>query len=171
MTRLIAAAVLTAGVLGWVAPGRALAANGEVTEKLLKSTKLDYKKVKDGAFKLVIDEKPGIAVIYVEEKVLGKDRAGNELLYVYIYTEVFNTATDFKPPTAMLTKINEVNDRILFGSLSLAKNKDNSHSMFRNCTGLLKNMEAEQLVDLISMAYFDKFRYQKDFRGFLEAGQ
>jgi hypothetical protein len=171
MVRLIAAAALAALALGWGATGRAAAASGEATEKLLKESKFDYKKVKDGVFKLVLEGKPGTAIVYVEERVLGKDRSGNEILFLYIYTEVLATPADFKVPAAMLAKLNDVNDRALFGNVSLVKNKDGSHALFRTTTSLLKNLDASQLVDLLSVTYFNKFDYEKAFRGFLDGGQ
>ena len=169
MVRVIVAVVLGVGAFGWGAADRAVAQDGAALEKALKETKLDYKKVKDGVFKVIIDEKPGLAVVYLEEKVLGKDRKGKDILFIYLYTEVLNTPTDFKPPVAMLSKLNDWNDKIVFGTISLAKNKDGSSVLLRNGTILLKNLDSEQLVDMISLAYFDKFRFQKEFRGFLDA--
>src|SRR5262245_62424140 len=98
----------------------ATAGPGEATEKLLKDAKLDYKKVKEGVFKLVIETKAGISVVIIEEKKTSwKDSKGNDVLYAYIYTEVFSTPTDFKPPRDMLQKLADWNDRMRFSSLGL----------------------------------------------------
>lgn len=149
--------------------GDASAAPGEVTEKLLKEAKFDYKKVKDGVFKLVIESKAGISIVLIEEKKASwKDVKGRDVLYAYIYTEVFVTATDFKPPPAMLTKLADWNDRIRFGSLGLAKNADGSHSVFRNGSVFLKNLDAEQLEDMVYLTHNDKFLFAKEFKSFLE---
>ncbi|MBA4190351.1 MAG: hypothetical protein C0467_20380 [Planctomycetaceae bacterium] len=171
MTRLIAVALLSVGILGFSA-GRAAAGPGDATEKLLKDSKLDYKKLKDGIFKLVIETKQGISVVIIEEKKAGwADGKKNDVLYLFIYTEVLSTPADFKAPAGMLTKIAELNDRIRFGSLGYSKNADGSYSMFRNATVFLKNLDEEQLADYVILTHLDKFVFQKEFRGFLDGGQ
>jgi hypothetical protein len=171
MTRIFFAMAACLGLLAGTAD-RAAAQSGDLTEKLLKEAKLDYKKVKEGVFKLVIETKKGISVVIIEEKKVGwKDSKGNEVPYAYIYTEVLRTPTDFKPPVAMLAKLAQWNDRIRFGSLGLTKNEDGSHSLFRNGTIFLRNCDAEQLEDMVLMTHADKFLFQKEFAGFTEGGQ
>jgi hypothetical protein len=149
--------------------GTASAAPGEATEKLLKEAKFDYKKVKDGVFKLVIESKAGISIVIIEEKKASwKDGKGKDVLYAYIYTEVLVTAADFKPPQAMLAKLADWNDRIRFGSLGLTKNADGSHSIFRNGSVFLKNLDAEQLEDMVYLTHNDKFLFAKEFKSFTE---
>lgn len=147
----------------------ATAAPGDATEKLIKEAKFDYKKVKEGVFKLVIESKAGISIVIIEEKKASwKDSKGRDVLYAYIYTEVCITATDFKPPMAMLTKLADWNDRIRFGSLGLTKNADGSHSVFRNGSVFLKNLDAEQLEDMVYLTHNDKFLFAKEFKPFIE---
>lgn len=147
----------------------ATAAPGDTTEKLLKDAKLDYKKVKDGVFKLVIESKAGISIVIIEEKKASwKDSKGKDVLYAYIYTEVFVTGANFKPPEAMLAKLADWNDRIRFGSLGLTKNSDGSYSVFRNGSVFLKNFDAEQLEDMVYLTHNDKFLFAKEFKSFLE---
>ena len=172
MARAAIVGILTVWILGWGGANTASAQTGETTEKLLKEAKLDYKKVKDGVFKLIIETKQGISVIIIEEKKASwKDNKKNDVFYAYIYTEVLSTPTDFKPPTGMLSKIAEWNDRIRFGSLGLSKNQDGSYSLFRNGTIFLKNLESEQLEDMVYLTHNDKFLFAKEFRGFLDGGQ
>ncbi len=170
MSRLTLAAALGFAALGWgFTAGTAAAAPGDATEKLLKEAKLDYKKTKEGVFRVVLETRAGTSVVVVEErKAAWKDNKGGEVLYVYVYTEVLTTAVDFKPPTGMLTKIAELNDRIIFGSLSLVKNQDKSSSVFRNGTLFLKSLDAEQLEDLIQITHGARFSYQKELLPFLE---
>lgn len=171
MTKFIALSVLSISVLGFSA-GRAVAGPGDATEKLLKDSKLDYKKVKDGVFKLVVETKQGISVVIIEEKKAGwADNKKHDVLYLFIYSEVLSTPTDFKAPAGMLSKIAELNDRIRFGSLGYSKNADGSHSMFRNATVFLKNLDDEQLADYVILTHLDKFVFQKEFRGFVDGGQ
>jgi hypothetical protein len=151
------------------ATNTATAAPGDATEKLLKDAKLDYKKVKDGVFKLVIESKAGISIVIIEEKKASwKDSKGKDVLYAYIYTEVFVTGATFKPPEAMLSKLADWNDRIRFGSLGLTKNSDGSYSVFRNGSVFLKNLDAEQLEDMVYLTHNDKFLFAKEFKSFLE---
>lgn len=170
MSRLTLAAALGFAALGWgFTAGTAAAAPGDATEKLLKDAKLDYKKTKESTFRVVIETKEGTSVVAVEErKAAWKDNKGGEVLYVYVYTEVLTTAIDFKPPTGMLTKIAEVNDRTIFGNLSLVTNPDKSSSVFRNGTLFLKNLDAEQLDDLIYLTHSAKFSARKELLPFLE---
>jgi hypothetical protein len=172
MTRAVVIGILTVWTLGWGSVNHAAAQTGDATEKLLKEAKLEYKKVKDGVFKLVIETKQGISVVIIEEKKASwKDNKKNDVLYAYIYTEVLSTPTDFKPPTGMLSKIAEWNDRIRFGSLGLSKSSDGSYTLFRNGTIFLKNLEGEQLEDMVFLTHNDKFLFAKEFRGFLDGGQ
>lgn len=170
MSRLTLAAFIL-GIVGWNwMAGTAMADPGDATEKLLKNAKLDYKQIKPGVFKLVIESKQGISIIIIEEKKASwKDTKGSDVLYAYIYTEVLNTKADFKPPVAMLTKLADWNDRIRFGSLGLSKNKDGSYSLFRNGTIFLKNLEGEQMEDMVYLTHNDKFLFNKEFKPFLEA--
>jgi hypothetical protein len=169
MSRLTAV-VLSLAVLGsdW-GTDRAAAATGDATEKLLKDAKLDYKKVKEGIFKLIVDGKQGVTVVILEEKKAPwKDSKGNEVLYVYMYCQVLATPKDFKPPTAMLGKLADWNDRIRFGSLGLSKNEDGTYSLYRNTTMFLKNADGEQMEDLVLILHSDNFTFQKEFRGFVK---
>jgi len=171
MTRFIALTVLSIGLLG-VGADRAIAGPGDATEKLLKDSKLDYKKVKDGVFKLVVETKQGISVVIIEEKKAGwVDNKKHDVLYLFIYTEVLSTPTDFKAPAGMLNRIAELNDRIRFGSLGYSKNADGSYSLFRNATVFLKHLDDEQLADYVILTHLDKFMFQKEFRGFLDGAQ
>lgn len=171
MTRLIAAAVLSVAVLGFNAD-RAAADPGDATEKVLKDSKLDYKKLKEGVFKVIVETKDGISsIVLVEQKSGWADAKKNDVLHVYIFTPVLTTPTDFKLPTGMLTKLAEENDRVRFGGLALLKNKDGSHLVFRRATVFLKNMDGDQLADYVYIAHFDRLRYQKEFKGFLDEGK
>ena len=174
MIKTIAAAVLTVWTLGWgLGADRAAAQPGAATEKLLTDAKLEYTKVKDktGLYKLAIETELGLAFVYVEERSAGKDSKGNPILSAYIYAEVLRTPAEFKPSVAMLTKIADVNDKLHWGNLGLAKNKDGSYTMFRNSCFFLKNLDAELVKDCILMVHGDKFGYKKAFEGFVEGGQ
>lgn len=171
MKRLIAAAVLSVAVLGYTAD-RAAADPGDATEKVLKAAKIEYAKLKGGGFKVVLETKEGTTVVVIEEKKAPyTDSKKNDVLYLYIWSRVLTTGTDFKPPTGMLTKICEINDRIRFGSLGLAKNQDGSYSLFRNMNVMLKNLDEEELVTYLYMTHFEALAYLKEFKGYLDDGK
>jgi hypothetical protein len=168
MTRLIAAAVLSVAVLGFNA-GRVVAEPGDATEKVLKDSKLDYKKLKEGVFKVIVETKEGISsMVIIEQKAGWADAKKNDVLQIVIYTQVLTTPADFKPPVGMLTKLAEANDQVRFGSLLLVKNKDGSHVMYYKAMVFLKNLDGDQLADHVYIAHGDRFFFQKEFKGFLD---
>lgn len=168
MTRLIAAAVLSVALVGFVTE-RAAADPGDATEKVLKDSQLDYKKVKEGVFKVIIETKEGTSsIVILEQKAGWADAKKNDVLNIYIYATVVTTPADFKPPTGMLTKIVEGNDRIRFGALGMFKGQDGSYTVFRKSMVFLKGLEGDQLADYVYVAHYDRLQFQKELKGFLD---
>lgn len=171
MIRLMAALALGVWGLGWgFGASRAAAQSGELTEKLLSQTKFDYTKVKDKpVFKLLLEAQEGQVMVIVEEQSIGKDSKGNDMLSAFIWAEVLHTPANFKPPAAMLYKLAQANDGILFGSLGLVPHKDGTHSLYRNHRVLLKNCDGDELRAMVITVALGKLKYQKEFRGYLDS--
>jgi hypothetical protein len=177
--RLTVAAVVVVFLIG--EPGRSpapaqpaggSAAVGATTERLLKEAKLDYRKLKDGAFRVLIESKGEITPVVVEErKARWKDNKGNDVLYAYIWCEVVSMPADFKAPNAMLMRLAELNDKVVFCSIGIGKNPDGGMSVYRNSSVFLRTADAEELSDLLAMAHFDRVAWRKEFRGFVEEGK
>ncbi|MDB5309214.1 MAG: hypothetical protein JWO38_3416 [Gemmataceae bacterium] len=172
--RLVAAVVL----VGWSAGlwgGNTAAAQppvGERTEQLLKDAKLDYRKAKDGVYRVVVEGKNGTSVIVVEEKKASwKDNKGNDVLYAYLWCEILPLGNDFKPPPPMLLRLAELNDRIRFGSVGISKNPDGASSLYRNGTLFLRGADGEQMADMVFISHGDRLNFQKEFRGFVDEGK
>jgi hypothetical protein len=144
--------------------------DGAATEKLLKEIKgLEYTKVKEGVFKLVIERKDGLVRIILEEKKAPwKDKNGGEVLYLYFYSEVLTYPAGFKPPAAMTTMMNEWNDRAQFGNISLSKNQDGSMTLLRNGSMFLRGADTEQLLDQLLLVISDQPKLRTDYAGFKE---
>ncbi|MFO0824638.1 MAG: hypothetical protein U0792_16230 [Gemmataceae bacterium] len=97
-----------------------------------------------------------------------QDANKNDVLNIYIFTPLLTTPADFKAPTGMLTKIMDVNNQIRFGAISLLKNQDGSQTLYRGGMVFLKNLDGDQLADHVYIAHFDRIRYQKEFKGFVD---
>jgi hypothetical protein len=142
---------------------------GETTEKLLQAAKMDYRKVKDGVFRVVIDMKGEASVVVVEEKTMPwKDSKGNEGLYAFLWSEALSTPADFKPSLAMLTQLAEMNDRCRFGSISMSKEANGSWTVYRNSSCFLRGTDAEQLADLIHVTHFGRLQVRKELGIYVE---
>lgn len=161
---------LIVGLATTVGAGRAAAQSpvGTTTEGLIKATGLAHQKIKDGLFKVFIDSSSGQSVIIIEEKKAPwKDNSGKEVVYAYLWCQVIPLPAEFKPPTAMLTQLAEMNDRIRFGSLGIGKNPDGTGAVYRNATMFLKNSDAEELSDYIYISHNERLSAEKALRGYL----
>ena len=163
-------AVAAALLLAFGSAGAAMA-QGATTEALLKDSKLDYKVIKPGLYRIVLETQEGISTIGVEEvKLPWKDSKGNEQFYAQIFTVVAAAPADFKASTAMLGRLAELNDGIRFGSVGMSKEKD-AVRFYRNSSMFLRNAGADQLADMIVVMHYDKFRLQKELKGFIDEGK
>jgi hypothetical protein len=141
---------------------------GAATEALLKEAKFDYKVIKPGLFRVVLETPEGVSVVVVEELKLGwKDSKGSDVMRVAVFTQVMTTPAEFKPNVAMLTHITELNERIRFGSISTAKDKDGT-KYYRNGSLFLKNLDSEQLANLIALCHYERFEIAKQLKAFVD---
>jgi hypothetical protein len=166
--RVVALAVLLPLALSGSRETRA-ADKGDVLENRLKAAKLEYRKVKDGVFRVLVEVKGEITAVIVEEKKAPwKDATEKDALYAFLWTEVMQFPADFKPPPAMLSRLAELNDRCRFGSIGLSKTPEGNPAVYRNMSFFLKGSDAEQLTDYVYMMHNEKAAVKKELKGFQE---
>ncbi len=142
---------------------------GATVEALLKQTKMDYKKLGPTAFRVLVEAKGEITPVIVEEKKAPwKDTKEKDVLYVFVWCEILPLPEDFKPSTAMLTRVAEFNDICRFGSIGMGKNSQGGKSLFRNITFYVRGADPEELADFLYVAHFDRLNIKKELRGFME---
>jgi hypothetical protein len=162
--------LLAVCALGFAAALPASAADGDKTEALLKEAKFDYKVMKPGIFRIVFETPEGVSMIYVEEVKMGwKDKSGEDVTSVSVFTQCASTPSDYKPSNALLTWIAEVNERLKFGSLSISKDKDGTTRYFRNASAFLKNLDMEQFVNLVAICHYQRFQIAKQIQAISDA--
>jgi len=148
----------------------AFAADGDATEAFLKEAKFDYKVLKPGIFRVVFETTEGVSILIVEEVKMGwKDKKGEEVLSVSVFTQCLTTPPDYKPSNALLTWVAEINERLKFGSLSISKDKDGTTRYFRNASLFLKNLDMDQFVNLVAICHYQKFSIAKQLQALTDA--
>jgi hypothetical protein len=162
------AVMLPLGLSDW-RDARAADTAEDVLEQRLRTAKLEYKKVKDGVYRVLVEAKGEITSIVLEVKKAGwKDSSDKEVLYVWVWTEVMRFPADFKPPSALLARLVELNDRCRFGNIGFSKSDEGNPTVYRNVSFFLKGVEAEQVADHVYMMHFERVGLKKQLKGFAE---
>jgi hypothetical protein len=140
-------------------------AKGE-TEELLTKAKFDFKKIKDGVYRVVVEGRGELSAVILEERQAGwKDSGGKPMRYVYIWSQVLSFPADFKPPVGMLMRIAELNDKWPMGSIGISKDAEGM-TVNRNFSAYLPELTAEQLTTFLYLCHNDRLFLRKDLGAF-----
>jgi hypothetical protein len=166
---LVAALAVGVWAVGPRASHAAQGSAGDQLEAMLKQLDLTYKKVSPTTFKLVIEVQNEAVIIFLEaSKLSWKDRKGGDLELAVITSKIMGPIPkEFNPPSAMLLKVAEINDKLAFGSVSMSKNKEGEWFVLRNLSFLLRGADTDVLFEYLRQAVIAR-DLRKQLQGFVE---
>jgi hypothetical protein len=139
-------------------------------EDLLKETSFTYTKMKDGVFKVAVENDGEVSLIVLQERTPPwKARDGSPVKYVALFTQITpRIPKDQKLPAAMLMRLAELNDGFDFGNLGL--NVSEQQAVFYNAAFFLRNADSEVLTDYLVVTHYSRLRARKELLPFLQEG-
>jgi hypothetical protein len=136
--------------------------------EMLRETKFPFTEVKEGVYRVAVEVSGEVSMITIEQRTLNwKSRDGSPNLIASMYVQITpSLPKDFRVPPAMLMRMAELNDTLLFGGLSI--NGKEQKAVFYNSSLHLRTADSESLNEYLILAHSARLVAKKELTPFLQ---